>query len=118
MKTATATWAAGVLFLLASNLLTGQEAEEATKAGKADDLAAKLEQMRDDYQELLAECWGKGYYLQEEGGEVWHLSEAPDPKSCKKAESLKDDYRAGYKELLKLDRRRVLFENIPKYIDR
>ena len=114
----TTKWGAGLVFLLVSHLLTGQETEEPTKAPKADDLAEKLEQMRDDYQELSAECRGKGYYLREPDGEVWHLSEAPDPKSCKKAEALKDDYRAAFKELLKLDRRRVLFENIPKFIDR
>lgn len=113
----TTAWGAAAFFL-ASKLLTGQETLEPTRAQKADALATKLQQMRDDYQELQAKCWGKGYYLQEPDGQVWHLSEAPDPGSCKRAGALKKDYRAAYKELLKLDRRRVLFDDIPKYIDR
>src|SRR3990172_10028421 len=66
----TTKWGAGLLFLLVSHLLTGQETEEPTKAPKADDLAEKLEQMRDDYQELSAECWGKSYYLREPDRQV------------------------------------------------
>lgn len=117
------TKALGVILacLLAPSLLTGDECHKPTKptkAQKADDLAAKMEKMRDDYQELLAECWGKGYYLQEPQGPVWQLSDAPDAKACKKAEALKTDYRAAYKKLLKLDRARVIFENVPMYIDR
>jgi len=112
------TGGAALAVLLATNLSSGQEPSEPTKAQKSDDLAAKLEQMRDDYRELQSECWGKGYYLYETGGEVWYLTEPPNPESCKKAEALKDDYRAAFKELLKLDRRRVLFDDIPKYVDR
>lgn len=109
---------AALLFLLVSSSLAGLQTERAAKDRKVDDLAKKLERMRDQYQELLTDCWGRGYYLYETEGEVWKLSEAPDPRACKKAEALKDDYRAGFKDLLKLDRRLVLFENIPKYVDR
>lgn len=114
----TTAWGIALAFSLVSHPLVGREAKEPTRTEKADDLAEKLDQMRNDYRELLSECWGRGYYLQEPEGEVWYLSEAPDPESCKEAETLKDDYRSAYKKLLKLDRRRVLFDDIPKYIDR
>lgn len=111
--------ATALVFFLSSHLLNGQEADKASKSQKADDLAAAMERMRDDYQELMAECWGRGYYLRGADGQLsWLLSEAPDWKSCKKAETLKDKYRAAYKELLQLDRRRALFDDIPKYVDR
>jgi hypothetical protein len=123
MKTAAGSLA--LAFVFATNLFAAQKegckpAKEPTKAEKSDKLVAKMEQMRDDYQELLAECWGKGYYLDEgrSEGPVWHLADAPNAKSCKKAEALKDDYRGVYKKLLKLDRKRALFDDIPKYIDR
>jgi len=108
---------AAFLFLLVSSSLAGLQTERAAKDRKVDDLAKKLERMRDEYQDLLADCWGRGS-LYETEGEVWKLSEAPDPRACNTAEALKDDYRAGFKDLLKLDRRLVLFENIPKYVDR
>jgi hypothetical protein len=117
------TTASGILLatFLIANPIAGQETEtkkEPTRAERAEALASKMENMRDDYQDLLAECWGKGYYLYDGDEQVWHLSEAPDPESCKEAESLKDDYRRAYKKLLELARRRVLFEDIPPYIDR
>jgi hypothetical protein len=122
MKT-TAAGAGLALFLVAQPLAAQETESQETKKGptraqKADDLADEMEQMRDDYQELLAECWGKGYYCYEDGGQVWHLSDAPNAKSCKTAETLKADYRKAYKKLLKLDRKRVIFEDVPAYIDR
>lgn len=122
MKTAAGSLALALLF--ATKLFAAQEpcehAKEPTKAEKSDKLVTKLEQMRDDYQELMAKCWGKGYYLDEgrSEGPVWHLADAPDAKSCKKAEALKKDYRDEYRKLLKLDRKRALFDDIPKYVDR
>jgi hypothetical protein len=111
--------AAAILLCLVSSPLAGQEIDKPSTVRKADDLEAKMRQMRDDYQELLSECWGRGYYVQEPDGLVsWFLSDAPDATSCKNADALKRDYRAAYEALLKLDRRRVLFDDIPKYIDR
>jgi len=90
--------------------------EEKTKEERSDELVNELKDMRREYKSLLAECSGGAPMIIVDGQVVGGYS-APDQDACDEAEELKEDYSRKYKDLLKLDRRRVLFDNIPKKID-
>ncbi len=107
----------GCAMLLASATVV---AEEKTKQERSDELVSMLKTIRHEYRGLSAACVGAvgcAGVVYNPGNYVSYIPNPPDYGACKEMDLVKREYQKVWKELLRVDRRRVIFDNIPKKIE-